>query len=91
MPVGIFQTKHYVRKNERFPFDWTTCRGTARALANFRRQEFNEAEARIIDTEPGVYYAGRAEYTVEAPRKPEIVVMSQPDTERMKAYTKPWA
>ena len=68
MPVGIFQTKHYVRKNEVFPFDWTTVHGTTKALENFRRQEFNEAEARIIDTEPGVYYAGRAEYEIEASR-----------------------
>ena len=40
---------------------------------------------------PGKYYVGQAEYTIEAPRTPKIIVRSQPDTERMRPYNVPWA
>ena len=58
MPTATFQLERYVRKHERFPFDWTTCQGTARALENFRRQHFTEDEAGKIDHRPN--FGGRS-------------------------------
>ena len=90
MPTATFQLERYVRKNERFPFDWTTCRGTARALENFRRQDLSETEAAEVDTAPGRYYVGQAEYELDR-RKPKIVVTNRWAAEHMPPYKTPWA
>jgi predicted protein tyrosine phosphatase len=43
------------------------------------------------DNEPGRHYVGQASYAIEQPREPKIIVQSHLFTERMPAYSKPWA